>query len=173
MWPTDSEFAHANDFRQQLNDYFVTNHTISQILLVALSEALGMHPTNLSSKCSKADHVLELKRYNAMSSGTDVDRLRSHKDLSMLSLLLQDRHGGLEVLHNELGWINTRVTEGALLVNVGDILERVTEQKVLSTPHRVRFEPSEHPRHSIVCFTRANWDEHVDKNEMVGDMMPL
>eukprot|EP01138_Halocafeteria_seosinensis_P004423 gb/GECG01004524.1/.p1 GENE.gb/GECG01004524.1/~~gb/GECG01004524.1/.p1 ORF type:complete len:363 (+),score=48.15 gb/GECG01004524.1/:1-1089(+) len=172
-WPSVAELSSAESFRTTMAAYFNLSHNISQVLLVCLAEALRLHPTQLSSCCSKADDVLELKRYNALASGNDIDRLSPHKDWSMLSLLLQDRHGGLEIMHHQEGWIHSAVSDNSLLVNVGDMLEKLSKQKVLSTSHRVRFRKTDEPRHSIVFFARADWETETDEEDMIGDLMPL
>ena len=60
-----------------------------------------------------------------------------HSDYGFLTLLAQDRHGGLEV-RTDSGWISVPPVEGALVVNVGDMLDRLTAGRWRSAPHRVR-----------------------------------
>ena len=172
-WPNPDEIGDGDSFRKTMTAYFNFCHDISQVLLICLAQGLAMHPTQFTSCCKKADNVLELKRYNAMTDGNEIDRLSPHKDLSMVSLLLQDRHGGLEILHKQQGWINSKVSNQSLLVNVGDMLEKLSGEKVVSTSHRVRFQRTTEPRHSIVYFSRADWETATDKEDMIGDLMPL
>ncbi|MET0271971.1 MAG: 2-oxoglutarate and iron-dependent oxygenase domain-containing protein [Phenylobacterium sp.] len=73
-----------------------------------------------------------------------------HTDYGLLTLLAQDRHGGLQV-KTPSGWIEAPPIEGALVCNIGDMLERLTGGRFKSTPHRVR-NVSGHDRLSFPLF---------------------
>ncbi len=65
-----------------------------------------------------------------------------HTDYGLLTLLAQDRHGGLQVKTPE-GWIAAPPLPGTLVCNIGDMLDRLTGGWYLSTPHRVRNDSGE------------------------------
>jgi isopenicillin N synthase-like dioxygenase len=67
---------------------------------------------------------------------TAGDGVGEHTDYGFLTLLAQDSHGGLEVRTPD-AWIDAPPMEGALIVNIGDMLERLTGGAWRSTPHRV------------------------------------
>lgn len=60
-----------------------------------------------------------------------------HTDYGLLTILMQDDTGGLE-LHARTGWIEVPPVPGAFVCNIGDVLERITDGAYASTPHRVR-----------------------------------
>ncbi len=73
-----------------------------------------------------------------------------HSDYGLLTLLAQDRHGGLQV-KTPRGWIEAPPIRGTLVCNIGDMLDRLTGGWYRSTPHRVR-NVSGHDRLSFPLF---------------------
>lgn len=96
-----------------------------------------------------------------------VDRLASHQDLSMVTLLAQDNLGGLEVWDNRVqAFVAVPVLDDALLVNCGAFLDRWTAGFLEATPHRVRTLLSAGSsralaRCSAVFFTFPNFHQHI------------
>ena len=82
-----------------------------------------------------------------------------HTDYGLLTLLAQDHHGGLQVKTSD-GWIEAPPIEGALVVNIGDMLDRLTGGFYKSTPHRVR-NVSGHSRLSFPFFFDPGWDAEI------------
>lgn len=75
--------------------------------------------------------------YPASPAGDESWGVGEHTDYGLLTLLAQDVHGGLQV-KTPSGWIEAPPVPGALVVNIGDMLDRLTGGLYRSTPHRVR-----------------------------------
>lgn len=76
-------------------------------------------------------------RYPSSPAGDESWGVGEHTDYGLLTLLAQDEHGGLQV-RTPGGWIEAQPIEGALVCNIGDMLDRLTGGTYRSTPHRVR-----------------------------------
>lgn len=82
-----------------------------------------------------------------------------HTDYGLLTLLAQDDNGGLQVKTPQ-GWIEAPPIPGALVVNIGDMLDRLTGGAYRSTPHRVR-NISGKSRLSFPFFFDPGWDAQI------------
>ena len=72
-----------------------------------------------------------------------------HTDFGCLTVLSQDDVGGLQVLDAGGDWVTAHPIRGTLVVNVGDLLARWSNDRFRSTPHRV-INSSARPRYSLV-----------------------
>ena len=82
-------------------------------------------------------------------------RAGAHGDINLITLLMGASTGGLQVLRKDGEWIDATPQEDELVINVGDMLERHTNNKLRSTIHRVINPPKEEwdkPRYSIPFF---------------------
>jgi isopenicillin N synthase-like dioxygenase len=87
----------------------------------------------------------------------------AHTDFGALTLLLQDSIGGLEVLHKPTGtWHHVTPIEGAYVINIGDLMQRWTNDRYLSTMHRVTSPSSEKARYSCAFFNDGALDVVIE-----------
>ncbi|GMH29206.1 hypothetical protein Nepgr_031049 [Nepenthes gracilis] len=131
------------------------------ILFELLSEALGLAPNHLGDmKCAEgvffSGHYYPACPEPEVAIGTS-----SHADADFLTVLLQDHVGGLQVLHADQ-WVDVPAVPGALVVNLGDLMQLITNDKFKSVNHRV-LAKNVGPRISVVCFFRIHaGGEHAD-----------
>ncbi|GMH56217.1 hypothetical protein TrRE_jg10657 [Triparma retinervis] len=105
-----------------------------------------------------------------LKSGKGVSRISAHRDLGTLTLLMQDQQGGLEVQDPETGeWFPVPPVEGAVVVNVGNLMTRWTNGVYKSSIHRVVANPGgghlTEDRWSVIMFISPDDDFTVSPLE--------
>jgi isopenicillin N synthase-like dioxygenase len=103
-------------------------------------------------------------------------QLAAHRDQSVLTLLQQSSgSSGLQVATADGQWLDAPPIEGALLVNAGDYLERLSGGQVPSASHRVVgcSGTDNQLRYSVAFFASPTWDFALSADEQVGDGVPF
>ncbi|KAE8317192.1 hypothetical protein BDV41DRAFT_561769 [Aspergillus transmontanensis] len=91
-----------------------------------------------------------------VAADSDIDvGIGSHTDIQCFTLLWKDNSGGLQVLSAQDEWIDSRPIEGTLVVNIGDFLQRISNNKFKSTVHRV-YNRQPDSRYSMPFFFGFN-----------------
>jgi isopenicillin N synthase-like dioxygenase len=98
--------------------------------------------------------------------GKDQFGVAPHTDYGCITLLYQDRSGGLQVRdRSNRSWIDATPIDGTFVVNVGDLLARWSNDRFASTPHRV-INSSGHERYSIATFYDPSFATVVDPRDL-------
>ncbi|MFK5957697.1 MAG: 2-oxoglutarate and iron-dependent oxygenase domain-containing protein [Lutibacter sp.] len=103
-------------------------------------------------------------------------RAAAHGDINLITLLMGASASGLEVQNKKGDWIPVTALPEQLVINVGDMLERLTNNKLRSTIHRVVNPPREDwkkPRYSIPFFTHPISEMSLNcLSECISDSQP-
>ncbi|CAI0553954.1 unnamed protein product [Linum tenue] len=124
---------------------------VGELLLELMSEALGLAPNHLKDEMGCAEGIgLACHYYPPCPQPELALGITHHTDIGFVTVLSQDHVGGLQVVHRDR-WVDVPPVPGALVVNVGDMLQLISNDKFKSAEHRVIVNSTE-PRISTVAF---------------------
>jgi len=139
---------------------------VARALVEAMSSTLGTEAARaLDAWLRDPVRLLRFFHYPPEPEAAGRWGVGEHTDYGLLTLLLQDDVGGLEV-KTRAGWIDVPPLDGALVVNVGDMFDRLTGGLYRSLPHRVRAAPRH--RYSIPFFFDPDWDARLHRLDLPG-----
>src|SRR5262249_51657125 len=129
-------------------------------LLRGVSRALALDDDWFDRHLTASPTILfRIFRYPPLPPDARNWSVGEHTDYGLLTILAQDAHGGLEVRGPD-GWVAAPPVPDAFVVNLGDMLERMTGGRYRSTPHRVRNTGGA-DRLSMPLFLDPAWDADV------------
>lgn len=136
--------------RKEVCEYMKHMIKLRDVLSGLLSEALGLSSDHLARiECMKSEHLSCL--YYPPCPQPDLTLgLLKHSDTTFLTIVVQDDKGGLQVFHQHQ-WVDVLPVPGALLANIGDLMQIITNDKFKSAEHRV-LARSVGSRVSTACF---------------------
>ncbi|CAO2036721.1 unnamed protein product [Urochloa humidicola] len=104
----------------------------------------------------RASDLMIARRYFFGPAGEEIISFGEHEDAGCITFIFQDSVGGLEVLRDGR-WVPAEPVDGSIIVNIGDVLQVLSNDKMKSATHRVVRKPVN--RHSFAFF----FNLHVDK----------
>ena len=157
VWPEEVE-----SFRDTFTELYATFDRTGLKILKAIARYLGVDEDYFADTVRDGNSVMRLLHYPPIEGepGSQV-RAGAHEDINTLTLLLGAEEAGLELLTKEGEWIPVAPRPGELVVNIGDMLQRLTNGRLRSTSHRVVNPPPErrgHSRYSMPFFLHFRSD---------------
>jgi isopenicillin N synthase-like dioxygenase len=138
-------------------------------VLEAIAVWLGLDRGFFAPTVEAGNSVLRLLHYPPVAAEGPHIRAGAHEDINVITLLLGAEEAGLEVLDRSQGeapgrWLPINPQPGALVVNIGDMLQRLTNHRLPSTTHRVVNPAPDRrgrPRYSTPFFLHFNPDYEI------------
>jgi isopenicillin N synthase-like dioxygenase len=163
LWP-----KRPAGLRAAYERYYRVMDALAIDLMRLFALALGLSEHWFDSSVDRSISRLRVRNYPVPDVPPEPGQLRAsaHSDYGSLTILkTEDRPGGLQVLGREGGWLDVPHVPGSFVVNIGDMLARWTNDRWVSTLHRVANPPPERAnasrRQSIVFFQNPNYDAVV------------
>lgn len=147
-------------------------------LLRAIALYLGLEESYFEDHTHNGNSILRAIHYPPITQEPkSAVRAEQHEDINLITLLVGASADGLQVLNKNNEWISVTALPEQIVVNVGDMLQRLTNNKLKSTTHRVINPPRElwgTSRFSIPFFLHPRSDMRLDcLNSCVSDKYPI
>lgn len=136
---------------------------VAHKLLTELLTAIGAPPDFYDDAFGDRAHLqLKLVRYPGSAGEGGGQGVGAHKDYGFLTLLQQDRIGGLQVEREDGAFHDVPPLPGAFVVNLGELLEVATNGYLKATNHRVVSPPGATERFSVPFFYNPRLDARIE-----------
>lgn len=155
--------------RPAFTEYFRAMDRLAADLMRLFAVALELPEHFFADKIDRQCGSLRVINYPAQEAGPQDGQLRAgaHTDYGSLTILhAEDRPGGLQVRHTDGTWIDVRPAADSFVVNIGDLMAMWTNDRWVSTLHRVanppRSDAGRSRRLSLVFFHQPNYDALIE-----------
>jgi len=134
VWP-----QRPAEFCEVFTRLFVEFDRAGAVILSRIAVDLSLPPDWFAAATQEGNSVLRLLHYPPITANqAGAIRAEAHEDINLITLLLGAEEAGLELLTRHGQWLPISPPPGALVVNIGDMLQRLTNHALPSTTHRVR-----------------------------------
>jgi isopenicillin N synthase-like dioxygenase len=133
IWP-----ARPDGFRETFESLYAEMDRVGAIILSRIAVNLGLDEHWFDPAIADGNSVLRMLHYPPVEGDeSGAIRAGAHEDINLITLLLGAEEAGLELLTKQGQWIPANPPPGALVINIGDMLQRLTNHVLPSTTHRV------------------------------------
>ncbi len=156
IWPNVAEF------KETFETLYDAMDRVGAKILSYIARYLGLPADWFDGAIADGNSILRLLHYPPIAGDAGAAiRAGAHEDINLITLLLGAEEAGLEILRPDGSWMNVSPPEGGIAVNVGDMLQRLTNHVLPSTTHRVvnpSGERSKYSRYSMPYFLHLRSD---------------
>jgi len=161
LWPDE-----VAGFREAGYGLYQELDALGAKMLSALALHIGLPETYFADKTDSGNSILRPIHYPPITAD-DIPNVRAgaHEDINLITLLVGASAAGLEVLSKKGEWVPFTSDADTIVVNIGDMLQRLTNHVYPSTTHRVTNPPGDQarkPRYSVPFFLHPNPDFLID-----------
>ncbi|QJB70690.1 isopenicillin N synthase family dioxygenase [Parasphingorhabdus halotolerans] len=160
IWP-----AELPEFREVYTEMFAAFDKAGGRILEAIARYLKLSPDFFEETVQDGNSVMRLIHYPPVPEDSPAVRAAAHEDINTITLLIGAEEAGLELLDKQGNWRSVSPKSGELAVNIGDMLQRLTNNRLPSTTHRVVNPAPErrgHSRYSMPFFLHFRPDYLIE-----------
>ena len=149
-------------FRETFERYHSAMMKLAEKLISAIALSLGLPADYFEKLQQKPITIQRLLHYPPQEGEISQEEIGigAHTDYGFLTILSQDAVGGLQVQNREGDWVSAPPVEDTFIVNIGDLVQTFTNDRYISTMHRV-INASGKERYSVPFFIDLDFDAEV------------
>lgn len=155
-----NQYPNLEGFIPLVQQHYELTLQVGLRILKAMAMALKQPEDFFTKHFSCPISVLRLIHYPPQQ--TKSNGAGAHTDYGCITLLYQDQTGGLQVQGVDGQWVDAPPVEGSFVVNIGDLMQRWTNDRYKSTAHRVTSPTSDVTRFSMPFFVEPDFDTVVE-----------
>ena len=169
IMPANLWVEEVPEFQEHAYRLFEELDNLGRIILRVMASFLGQDEAYFDRKTDEGNSILRAIHYPPIGDpDTLCVRAGQHEDINLITLLIGSHEPGLEILSRQGDWIPVTTVEGAIVCNIGDMMQRLTNHVFPSTTHRVVNPPGDlatQSRYSIPYFLHPNADFVIETLE--------
>lgn len=178
IYPPNVQIPEIENFNELSMKLYRGFERSGSILLKAIASYLGLEADYFEEKIRNGNSILRAIHYPPITEEPkNAIRAEAHEDINLITLLVGASAEGLQVLKKDGSWLSINAPENYFVINVGDMLQRLTNNRLKSTTHRVVNPPKEkwhQPRFSIPFFLHPISEMDLTcLSSCVSDQTPL
>ncbi|MBU2869582.1 2OG-Fe(II) oxygenase family protein [Colwellia sp. E2M01] len=159
QWPSN------DNFKKGVKPYYEAMLELSRVLFKGFALALDLPEDTFTKHLTQPPSQLRLIHYFDNPEAKETDSgIGAHTDYEFFTILLPTAPG-LQVLNGASEWINVPIVDGCFVINIGDMMETVTNGRYVATSHRVRQVKEE--RYSFPFFSSLDYNTIVEPNTTI------
>ena len=132
LWPTE-----IPTFKDNVYGMFTALDELGRRILKAIARYLKLDDDYFEDKVQLGNSILRLLHYPPVPADAPGVRAGAHEDINVITLLLGAEEAGLQLKDADGEWLDIAPPPGALVINIGDMLQRLVNHVLPSTTHRV------------------------------------
>ncbi len=147
-------------FKKKTTELFDQFDALGKEILDSIGHFLNLEKDFFTLAVDEGNSIMRPIHYPPVVDGDLGERAGAHEDINLITLLVGGHQKGLEILTKSNEWIDVKVENDVIVCNIGDMMQRLTNNYLVSTTHRVRATKAESnsPRYSIPFFVHPNPD---------------
>lgn len=160
-WPRE-----VPEFRPAVLALYEELDRLGRRILGVIARSLMLDENVFDPAVDRGNSILRAIHYPPVAdTSTPAVRAARHEDINLITLLIGSSEAGLEILARDGSWVPVTSIPGTIVVNIGDMMKRLTNHVLPSTPHRVVNPPGAaagQSRYSIPFFMHPNPDYVIE-----------